>query len=109
MHKTNSKCITVIVIIIIVIIIWNYPNNNDQTNDFYQNYQTNDFYQNYQFYQNDDILKESSHIPKRWLISTDPINWYKPEKSDYYGPDGPIVYAENLHSNTTPDHDPLMN
>jgi hypothetical protein len=116
MHKTNSKFITVIVIILITIMIWNYPLS------YPRNYPRNyprylprypprypQYYQIPKYQADNEILKESSHIPKKWLISTDPINWYKPENSDYYGFDGPTVYAENLHNNSTPDHDPLMN
>jgi hypothetical protein len=117
MHKTNSKFITVIVIVLITIMIWNYPPRYPHS---YHRYPLSyprylpsypRYPRNYQIpkYQKNEILKESSHIPKKWLISTDPINWYKPENSDYYGIDGPTVYAENLHNNSTPDHDPLTN
>lgn len=48
-------------------------------------------------------------IPEAWAFPSTPIRWYAPRQRDYYGPEGPTVYSEGLHSLTVPDHDPLVN
>src|SRR3989338_1437345 len=33
-------------------------------------------------------------IPENWRIPSTPINWHKPDKSDFYGPEGPTAYSD---------------
>lgn len=47
-------------------------------------------------------------IPETWIIPSTPIRWYGPSQRDYYGIEGPTVYAEGMFPLTEPDHDPLM-
>lgn len=48
-------------------------------------------------------------IPEPWQFPSTPVRWYGPKQRDYYGPEGPTVYAEGLYTLSEPDHDPLMN
>ena len=48
-------------------------------------------------------------IPEAWALPTTPIRWYEPAQRDYYGSEGPTVYAEGLFNPSEPDHDPLVN
>lgn len=48
-------------------------------------------------------------IPEAWRLPSTPVRWYAPRQRDYYGPEGPTVYAEGLYTLSEPDHDPLMN
>lgn len=47
-------------------------------------------------------------IPEEWRMPSTPVRWYRPEKRDYFGPEGPTVYSEGLYSQSEPDHDPLV-
>ena len=44
-------------------------------------------------------------IPEAWRMPSTPVRWYAPIKRDYFGPEGPTVYAEGLYSLFKPDHD----
>jgi len=48
-------------------------------------------------------------IPEAWALPATPVRWYRPAQRDYYGPEGPTVYSENLFNLTEPDHDVLVN
>lgn len=43
-------------------------------------------------------------IPAQWAMPSTPIRWYTPAKEDYYGADGPTVYADELFHLREPDH-----
>lgn len=48
-------------------------------------------------------------IPEAWALPDTPVRWYRPAQRDYYGPEGPTVYSEDLFNLTEPDHDVLVN
>ena len=48
-------------------------------------------------------------IPEDYALPSTPVRWYGPRQRDYYGVEGPTVYAEGLYTISEPDHDPLMN
>ncbi len=47
-------------------------------------------------------------IPENWNFPSTPIRWYAPNKRDYYGPEGPTVYADGLYALQEPDHEPYV-
>lgn len=48
-------------------------------------------------------------IPSEWALPSTPIRWYRPAQRDYYGQEGPTVYAEGIYQLSEPDHDPPQN
>lgn len=48
-------------------------------------------------------------LPEAWALPSTPMRWYGPKQRDYYGVEGPTVYAEGLYTLSEPDHDPLVN
>jgi hypothetical protein len=47
-------------------------------------------------------------LPEPWGFPSTPVRWYGPKQRDYYGVEGPTVYADGLYSLTEPDHDPQV-
>lgn len=47
-------------------------------------------------------------LPAAWVLPSTPVGWYRPERADYYGPEGATPWTEGLYSLYEPDHDPLI-